>query len=199
MSKDAKVLIAYPTDFLSYSKFERKVDRIISSLEKVELIFVSDENSFIEKYSQSKGLPAIPFSTDKEALKEVTHAILFQDEERNCFFMLDNDLREKKIPTRIINLKITKVSNKDNGDSYDVYIGRGTLWGNPYQMGKEGTRDEVIAKFAYDFEKRFLKLPEKFDENIEKLRGKTLGCHCKPAACHGDVIANYLNSRDDGQ
>ena len=199
MSNDAKVLIAYPIDFLSYSKFERKVDKIISSLEKVELIFVSDENRFIEKYSQSKGFPAIPFSSDKEALKEVTHAILFQDEERNCFFILDNELREKEIPTRIINLKITKVSNKDNGDSYDVYIGRGTLWGNPYQMGKEGTRDEVIAKFAYDFEKRFLKLPEKFDENIEKLRGKTLGCHCKPAACHGDVIANYLNSQDDGK
>lgn len=197
MSKDAKVLIAYPIDFLSYSKFERKVDKIISSLEKAELIFVSDENSFIEKYSQSKGLHAVPFDSDKEALKEVTHAILFQDEERNCFFILDNELREKEIPTRIINLKITKVSNKDNGDSYDVYIGRGTLWGNPYQIGKEGTRDEVIAKFAYDFEKRFLKLPEKFDENIEKLRGKTLGCHCKPAACHGDVIANYLNSQDD--
>ena len=199
MISDAKVLIAYPVDFLSYSKFERKVDKIISSLKKVELIFVSDENSFIEKYSQSKGLPAVPFSSDKEALKEVTHAILFQDEERNCFFILDSELREKEIPTRIINLKITKVSNKDNGDSYDVYIGRGTIWGNPYQMGKEGTRDEVIAKFAYDFEKRFLKLPEKFDENIEKLRGKTLGCHCKPAACHGDVIANYLNSQDDGQ
>ncbi|WP_207816532.1 DUF4326 domain-containing protein [Pseudomonas sp. 50_B] len=199
MSKDAKVLIAYPIDFLSYSKFERKVDKIISSLEKVELIFVRDENEFIEKYSKSKVLHVRQFGSDIEALKEVTHAILFQDEERNCFFILDNDLREKEIPTRIINLKITKVSNKDNGDSYDVYIGRGTLWGNPYQMGKEGTRDEVIAKFAYDFEKRFLKLPEKFDENIEKLRGKTLGCHCKPAACHGDVIANYLNSQDDGQ
>ncbi|OJT30472.1 hypothetical protein BOP96_11525 [Pseudomonas sp. FSL W5-0203] len=199
MSKDAKVLIAYPIDFLSYSKFERKVDKIISSLEKVELIFVRDENDFIEKYSKSKGLQAILFGSDKEALNKVTHAILFQDEERNCFFILDNELREKEIPTRIINLKITKVSNKDNGDSYDVYIGRGTLWGNPYQMGKEGTRDEVIAKFAYDFEKRFLKLPEKFDENIEKLRGKTLGCHCKPAACHGDVIANYLNSQDDGK
>ncbi|WP_128610198.1 DUF4326 domain-containing protein [Pseudomonas fulva] len=199
MNKDAKVLIAYPNDFLSYSKFERKVDRIISSLEKVELIFVCDENGFIEKYSQAKGVLITPFGSDKEALMEVTHAILFQDEERNCFFVLDSELREREIPTRIINLKITKVSNKDAGDHYDVYIGRGTLWGNPYQMGKEGTREEVIAKFAYDFEKRFLKLPEKFDENIEKLRGKTLGCHCKPAACHGDVIANYLNSQDDGK
>lgn len=199
MRKEARVLIAYPVDFLSYSKFERKVDKIISSLEKAELIFVSDENSFIEKYSQSKELQSTSFDTDEEALKEVTHAILFQDEERNCFFVLYDELQDRKIPTRVINLKITKVSNKDLGDSYDVYIGRGTLWGNPYQMGKEGTRDEVIAKFAYDFEKRFLKLPEKFDENIEKLRGKTLGCHCKPAACHGDVIASYLNSQDDGK
>ncbi|MBS7469559.1 DUF4326 domain-containing protein [Pseudomonas syringae] len=199
MSKDAKVLIAYPIDFLSYSKFERKVDKIIGCLEKVELIYVADENGFIEQYSASKGLKATPFEADNEALKEATHAILFQDEERNCFFILYNELQDRKIPTRVINLKITKVSNKDNGDSYDIYIGRGTLWGNPYQMGKEGTRDEVIAKFAYDFEKRFLKLPEKFDENIEKLRGKTLGCHCKPAACHGDVIANYLNSQDDGK
>lgn len=199
MSNDAKVLIAYPIDFLSYSKFERKVDKIISSLKKVELIFVRDDNGFVERYSASKQLQTNAVKSEKETLELVTHAILFQDEERNCFFTLYDELQKKKIPTRVINLKITKVSNKDAGDSYDVYIGRGTLWGNPYQMGKEGTRDEVIAKFAYDFEKRFLKLPEKFDENIEKLRGKTLGCHCKPAACHGDVIANYLNSQDDGK
>ncbi|MDN3220725.1 DUF4326 domain-containing protein [Pseudomonas nunensis] len=199
MSSRAKVLIAYPVDFLSYSKFERKVDKIISSLEKAELIYVCDENEFIEKYSKSKGYQTISFASDEDALKEVTHAILFQDEERNCFFILYNKLLDKEIPTRTVNLKITKVSNKDRGDSYDVYIGRGTLWGNPYQMGKEGTREEVITKFAYDFEKRFLKLPEQFDVNIEKLRGKTLGCHCKPAACHGDIIANYLNSQDDGK
>ena len=199
MSNDAKILIAYPVDFLSYSKFERKLNRILSSLENIKLIYVRDENGFIEKYSKENGLPAIPFDSDSEAIKQATHAILFQDEERNCSFILYNKLRDKSIPTRMINLKITKVSNKDMGDSYDVYIGRGTLWGNPYQMGKEGTREEVIAKFAYDFDRRFLKLSDKFDENIEKLRGKTLGCHCKPAACHGDVIANFLNSQDDGE
>ena len=117
MSKNAKVLIAYPIDFLSYSKFERKVDKIIGFLAKVELIFVSDENGFIEQYSASKGLQAIPFEADKEALKEATHAILFQDEERNCFFILYNELQDRKIPTRVINLKITKVSNKNSGDS----------------------------------------------------------------------------------
>ncbi|MDO7926620.1 hypothetical protein Q6A51_07500 [Pseudomonas sp. KFB-139] len=52
-----------------------------------------------------------------------------------------------------------------------------------------------MAKFAHDFDKLFLKLPEKFDENIERLRGKTLGCHCKPSAYHSDAITNYLNSK----
>lgn len=199
MKIEAKVLIAYPSDFLSYEKFERKVTKIISSLEKAELIYFSDDNKFIINYAEKKGLKAVSYIQESEAITDATHAFIFQDEERNCFFNLFLELRKKGIPIRVTNLKLTKVSNRDNGDKYDVYIGRGTLWGNPYQMGKEGTRDEVIAKFAYDFEKRFLKLPDQFDVNIEKLRGKTLGCHCKPAACHGDVIAKYLNSQDDNE
>ncbi|MGY2209641.1 DUF4326 domain-containing protein [Pseudomonas pergaminensis] len=199
MSADAKVLIAYPGDFLSYSKFERKVAKLISALQKIEIVYLVDENSFIKDFAESKNLKATAYTSSADVLKNTTHAILFQDEERNCFFSLFNELLDKNIPIRKVNLKITKVSNKDLGDSYDVYIGRGTLWGNPYQMGKEGTRDEVIAKFAYDFEKGFLKHPENFQENINKLRGKTLGCHCKPAPCHGDVIAKYLNSQDDGE
>ncbi|MEB0121541.1 MULTISPECIES: DUF4326 domain-containing protein [unclassified Pseudomonas] len=199
MNNDAKVLIAYPGDFLSYPKFERKVARIISSLEKVELICVSDENHFCKRLSEEHQLHFTICANEKAALDLATHAILFQDGERNCFFLLYNELRDRDIPIRTLNLKITKVSNKDLGQRYDVYIGRGTLWGNPYQIGAEGTRDEVIAKYSYDFERRFVKLPEKFNENIEKLRGKTLGCHCKPAACHGDVIAHYLNSIDDGE
>jgi len=199
MINDARVLIAYPSDFLSYEKFERKITKIISSIQKVELICVSDDNDFCQRLSRENKVPFLVFQNHATALEVVTHAILFQDEERNCFFTLYNELMDREIPIRKINLKITKVSNKDLGHSYDIYIGRGTLWGNPYQIGAEGTRDEVIAKYAYDFERRFVKLPEQFDANIEKLRGKTLGCHCKPAACHGDVIAHYLNSMDDGE
>ena len=28
-----------------------------------------------------------------------------------------------------------------------VYVGRGSLWGNPLVIGKDGTREEVIEKF----------------------------------------------------
>jgi len=69
-----------------------------------------------------------------------------------------------------------------------VYIGRGSVWGNPFRIGPDGTREEVIAKYRA----RFYSL-----ENLQclakvELAGKTLVCHCKPLACHGDVLAEYL-------
>ena len=103
------------------------------------------------------------------------------------------------IPVRYIQDKITFVSNKDKGEHFDTYIGRGTLWGNPYAIGQDGDREEVIRKFAYDFNRGFLRGGEDFNEKLKALRGHTLGCHCKPYACHGDVLADYLNKLDDGE
>jgi len=68
-------------------------------------------------------------------------------------------------------------------ESYDVYIGRGSKWGNPFKIGEHGDRSEVIRKYkAYILEKPELlaALPE--------LYGKILGCWCSPKACHGDVL-----------
>ncbi len=67
---------------------------------------------------------------------------------------------------------------------YDVYIGRGSKWGNPYKIGKDGNREEVIAKY----ETYIMNKPELLAD-IHELKGKVLGCYCKPAACHGDILA----------
>lgn len=67
--------------------------------------------------------------------------------------------------------------------SYDIYIGRPSKWGNPFSIGKHGTREEVISKYeAYimDNSELLKALPE--------LKGKILGCWCTPKACHGDVL-----------
>ncbi len=85
----------------------------------------------------------------------------------------------------------TTVVNKRRED-YDVYIGRGSRFGNPHQIGPDGDRDEVIRKFDYDFHTHLLKDPA-FVRALETLRGRRLGCFCKPARCHGDVLAAYLN------
>jgi|GEM_PF-1627955 len=102
--------------------------------------------------------------------------------------------KEAGIKARIIDTVTTKVVNLGRGDKYDVYIGRGSVFGNPYAIGFSGDREEVIRKFKYDFEREFLRFTR---VDVLKLKGKTLGCHCKPAACHGDVIAKYLNALDD--
>lgn len=86
----------------------------------------------------------------------------------------------------------TKVVNKYKSDRYDVYIGPGSPYGNPYVIGMDGNREQVIRKYSEYFYKRIESEPS-FRLRVESLRGKTLACFCKPKACHGDVIIDYLS------
>ncbi len=69
--------------------------------------------------------------------------------------------------------------------SYDVYIGRPSKWGNPFIIGPDGTREEVIMKFEqYLLNSELLK-------DIGELDDKILGCWCRPYRCHGDILLKY--------
>lgn len=79
-------------------------------------------------------------------------------------------------------------------EDYDVAIDRTSKWGNPYSH-KEGTRakykvatrEEAIEKY-----KEYILRSNLMDELYE-LKGKTLGCWCKPSkACHGDVLVELI-------
>lgn len=74
-------------------------------------------------------------------------------------------------------------------EPYDVYIGRGSIWGNPYHIGRDGSREEVIEKYKEYLHKQ---RPELLGMVFE-LRGKRLGCYCKPQACHGDYLAELAD------
>ena len=79
-----------------------------------------------------------------------------------------------------------KVVNKYK-ESYDVYIGRGSKWGNPFKLGDGVSRDEVIQKYRrYLWEQ--IKAGVITKQDLIELDGKRLGCFCKPKSCHGDVI-----------
>jgi len=72
--------------------------------------------------------------------------------------------------------------------NYDVYIGRGSKWGNPFVIGKDGNRDEVCDKYeAYLSSRPDLVLA------LTELKGKVLGCYCAPLRCHGDLLAFLAN------
>lgn len=76
-------------------------------------------------------------------------------------------------------------------EEYDVYIGRGSKWGNPFVIGKDGTREEVIEKYRLWLWEQ-IKDGHILKEDLLKLDNQRLGCFCKPQACHGDVIARAV-------
>ncbi|MFS1290229.1 DUF4326 domain-containing protein [Pseudomonas piscis] len=193
---DKSAYIAYHPAFKCQSKFDRKLNKILKS-HRFKINYFEDPNGYIQDFCAKHKLECQKHENFKEGIYASTHAVFFED--RDCFFIQKQHVFDRDIPYRTIDLDLTIVVNRDRGAAYDVYIGRGTIWGNPYQMGIDGNREEVIQKFQHDFDKGLLKASADFDNNINPLRGKLIACHCKPAACHGDVIAEYLNALDDGK
>ena len=80
--------------------------------------------------------------------------------------------------TTVVNLRYEK---------YDVYIGRGSKWGNKYIIGKDGNREEVVDKYEKDIRQN-----EHLLSLLYELKNKRLGCFCKPLSCHGDVLVKLI-------
>lgn len=76
-----------------------------------------------------------------------------------------------------------------------VYVGRPTMYGNPFVLKKERDRDKIIVKYAeWIMEDKQRWLRETMRRN---LRGKDLVCWCSPQVCHADVILVIANSPND--
>lgn len=95
---------------------------------------------------------------------------------------------------------MTTVVHK-NKDMFDEYIGRGSLFGNPFTsmpLGKTRAsiqavnRPDSIRKYKKYFLEKIRTEPS-FRESVMRLKGKILGCYCKPLDCHGDIIAEFLD------
>lgn len=88
----------------------------------------------------------------------------------------------------------TKVINiRTNTTSGYVYIGRPSVWGNPYKIGEDGTREQVIDLYR-SYITRLLSREPHLKQELEQLRGEILGCYCKPLPCHGDVLVELLDA-----
>jgi len=74
-------------------------------------------------------------------------------------------------------------------EKYDIYIGRPSKWGNPFTMGRDGTREQVIEKY-----RRWIMTQPELLAALPELKGRVLGCWCKPKACHGDVLAELADN-----
>lgn len=77
---------------------------------------------------------------------------------------------------------------------YDIYIGRPSMWGNPFSSKKGtlakyyvGSKSEAIHNY-----KEYLESSAELMNALVELKGKILGCWCKPKPCHGDVIVKLI-------
>lgn len=84
----------------------------------------------------------------------------------------------------------TIIVNVKNSD-YDIYIGRGSKWGNPFRIGRDGNRQEVIDKYA-----GYIRNYTELLGCLSELEGKVLGCHCSPLPCHGDILIKLIKERN---
>lgn len=199
-----RIVILYPKLFNAYSKFVRKVLKITQNIESFSIICPDDPNGFIKRLIFENNINSNLSINKNWEESDVTHGIVFDDGEE---FPTETEfLKSKNIPLRLIKIAITRVINIKKEPNYRnskstptyEYIGRGSYWGNPYAMHEGGDdREEVIRKFKYDFD--FETFPNKNKSEVYKLAGKRLGCFCKPEACHGDILADFLNSWDDGK
>lgn len=87
----------------------------------------------------------------------------------------------------------TQVVNKANlpddlTSENSQYIGRPGKWGNPFIEGKDGNRDEVVAKHSV-----WVRQQPELMNALNELRGKYLVCWCKPKSCHGDNLVELVN------
>ena len=70
----------------------------------------------------------------------------------------------------------------------DIRIHRGTFWGNPYVIGKDGDRTDVIAKYE-----DYVRSSKIMMRRLHELQGKRLGCFCDSTTpCHGDVLIKLI-------
>lgn len=90
------------------------------------------------------------------------------------------------MPT-VQNAKLIKTTDRPNS----VYIGRPSKWGNPFSIGRDGNRREVIELFRA----MLMRSPDLL-QDLPELKGKDLICWCAPYPCHGDILLELANKED---
>lgn len=65
-----------------------------------------------------------------------------------------------------------------------------SLWANPFKISKTLTREDVLRKYEEYILDKIKR--EGLQERLLELRGKKLGCWCKPEKCHGDILLKLI-------
>ena len=192
-------LVGVSDGFRDENLLSEKLGKYLPCVLGGDVILLNDVSGLLSRYFVDGVVDSVsPFMNLREKRRLISHVsrfIYFWDGATISDFVHMSVVSGK--PVKTIFVKTTRVVNKDKGAEYDLYIGRGTPWGNPFAIGENGMdRRQVISAYRDYFKKKFIDDPQG-NRDIRTLKGLVLGCHCKPEACHGDVICEYLNSLSD--
>lgn len=95
---------------------------------------------------------------------------------------------------------LINLSNTGFNAKTDVYIGRASprkslehsIWANPFRIGRDGDREEVIEKY-----RNWIVDQPGLLAQLSDLKGKRLACWCYPDACHGQVLVELMKELSD--
>jgi hypothetical protein len=90
---------------------------------------------------------------------------------------------------RLVTTTVIKTRRGRRRQPNEIYVGRPSKWGNPFEIGVDGTRDEVVARH-----RAWLPSQPQLLADLHELRGKTLLCWCAPLACHADTLAELADA-----
>lgn len=96
-------------------------------------------------------------------------------------------------------------------DRYDIYIGRKSIWGNPYTVKLSrvpGTQNVATSKDAIRLYEEWIRQQPELLKQLPHLKGKTLGCFCapkggvgidsgEPVFCHGQILLKLIRELDE--
>jgi len=88
-------------------------------------------------------------------------------------------------------ITLPRILNKHAQDipANATYIGRGSPWGNPFVIGRDGDRNEVVAKHA-----AWILTQRQLLARLHELRGRDLVCFCSPRHCHGETLRRLAHA-----
>ncbi len=98
-----------------------------------------------------------------------------------------NTISSERTPQQLASLCLDAMGES----GYDVYIGRGSPWGNRYVIGVHGTRAECIDQYE-----EWIRTQPALLARLPELKGKVLGCHCSPLPCHGHVLVRLIEEME---
>lgn len=78
-------------------------------------------------------------------------------------------------------------------ESHDVYCARPSRWGNPFVIGKDGTRSECLKKY-----RQWLPAQLELMDDLPDLKGLRLACYCgKSESCHVDTLIDFIEASEN--